>query len=271
MCSGLSSCPAWCGSHHKSSVGHCRLLLLLRRTTQKPGFRPMMTTMAVMTRMMMIMTAMMKMTPLFTARMAESQMMGRTPFYSPLHSMVSSYDDFYDDHDSNDVFLSEITSICSGLGSSLWSSCLRGKSNYNQGHHLHLTNFSDTIVVIATTIKKRCIICLITQSGYPGFGYPPTPPKESPGGVDPSTPSPMPGQSFLGYHNDRLFRVIFLSSIMITLIYCSKPSNTSKWLRGRGGDTQPTPSCELLSTQSIPLSSTPSPSPPPQLSQLSPP
>ena len=58
----------------------------------------MMTTMAVMTRMMMIMTAMMKMTPLFTARMAESQMMGRTPFYSPLHSMVSSYDDFYDDH-----------------------------------------------------------------------------------------------------------------------------------------------------------------------------
>ena len=119
--------------------------------------------------------------------------------------------------------------------------------------------------------KQRCIICLITQSGYPGFGYPPTPPKESPGGVDPSTPSPMPGQSFLGYHNDRLFRVIFLSSIMITLIYCSKPSNTSKWLRGRGGDTQPTPSCELLSTQSIPLSSTPSPSPPPQLSQLSPP
>ena len=59
--------------------------------------------------------------------------------------------------------------------------------------------------------------------------------------------------------------------ITITLINCSKPSNTSKWLRGRGGDTQPTPSCELLSTQSIPLSSTPSPSPPPQLSQLSPP
>ena len=58
----------------------------------------MMTTMAVMTWMMMLMmmtiTAMIKMTPLLTARMAESQMMGRTPFYSPLHSMVSSYDDF---------------------------------------------------------------------------------------------------------------------------------------------------------------------------------
>ena len=26
---------------------------------------------------------------LFSARMAESQMMGRAPFYSPLHSMVS--------------------------------------------------------------------------------------------------------------------------------------------------------------------------------------
>ena len=107
MCSGLS-CPAWCGRHHKSSVGHCRLLLLLRRTTQKPGFRPVMTTMAVMTWMMMMMmimmTAMIKMTHLLTARMAESQMMGRTPFYSPLHSMVSSYDDFYDDHDCNDVF-----------------------------------------------------------------------------------------------------------------------------------------------------------------------
>ena len=109
--------------------------------------------------------------------------------------------------------------------------------------------------------KQRCIICLITQSGYPGFGYPPTPPKESPGGVDPSTPSPMPGQSFLGYHNDRLLRVIFLLSIMITMMYCSKPSNTSKWLRGRRGDTQPTPSCELLSTLIMPLSLTP-PSPP---------
>ena len=52
----------------------------------------------------MMMMMMMKMTPMFTARMAESQMMGRTPFYSPLHSMVSSYDDFYDDQDSDDVF-----------------------------------------------------------------------------------------------------------------------------------------------------------------------
>merc|ERR1719412_588820 len=69
------------------------------------------------------------------ARMAESQMMGRTPFYSPLHSMA-------------------------------WGAA-----------------FGAAASAASPATSK---------SGYPGFGYPPTPPKESPGGVDPSTPSPMP-------------------------------------------------------------------------------
>merc|ERR1719454_2034274 len=41
-----------------------------------------------------------------------------------------------------------------------------------------------------------------TKSGYPGFGYPPTPPKESPGGVDPSTPSPMPANLATHHHGE---------------------------------------------------------------------
>lgn len=70
------------------------------------------------------------------ARMAESQMMGRTPFYSPLHSMA-------------------------------WGAAFGAAASAASP----------------------------TSKGYPSFGYPPTPPKESPQGVDPSTPTSMHGET----------------------------------------------------------------------------
>ena len=82
------------------------------------------------------------------------------------------------------------------MGSSFWSSCFCGKSSNLQGHHLIIIISIISIITIIFNIQIIIIIVII-QSGYPGFGYPPTPPKESPGGVDPSTPSPMPGKKSL--------------------------------------------------------------------------
>jgi len=70
------------------------------------------------------------------ARIAESQMMGRAPFYSPLHSMA-------------------------------WGAAFGAAASAASP----------------------------TSKGYSSFGYPPTPPKESPQGVDPSTPTAMHGET----------------------------------------------------------------------------
>ena len=68
--------------------------------------------------------------------MAESQMMGRAPFYSPLHSMA-------------------------------WGAAFGAAASAASP----------------------------TSKGYTSFSYPLTPPKESPQGVDPSTPTSMQGET----------------------------------------------------------------------------
>ena len=237
MCCGLSSCPAWCGSHHKSSVGHCRLLLLLRRTTQKPGFRPMMTTMAVMTWMMMLMmmtiTAMIKMTPLLTARMAESQMMGRTPFYSPLHSMVSSYDDFYDDHDSNDVFDQKSHQSAQAWGAAFGAAASAASptttkvtifiSSTSSPPSSSLPPQSSTSIIFFPYNKKfEQSSTLTTMHHMPHYTerlswlrLSAHPAQRITGRCRPKHAFPHAWSEFSCYHNDKLFRVIVLNIIMV--------------------------------------------------------